>query len=76
MENYLVTLPLKLRKTLIQIRTRNHRLPTETGQWLHIPRKERTCNLCNDKIGDQFHFILECRELKDLRRKHLIALVD
>ena len=41
MENYLVTLPLKLRKPLIQIRTRNHRLPIETGRWLHIPREER-----------------------------------
>ena len=39
MENYLVTLPLKLRKPLIQIRTRNHRLPIETGRWLHIPGK-------------------------------------
>ena len=73
MENYLVTLPLKLRKPLIQIRTRNHRLPMETGRWLHIPREERICNLCNDRIGDKFHFILECRELKDLRRQYLKA---
>ena len=68
MENYLVTLPLKLRKPLIQIRTRNHRLPIETGRWLHIPREERICNLCNDtrirRLGDEFHFILECREVK------------
>ena len=40
MENYLVTLPLKLRKPVIQIRIRNHRLPIETGRWLHIPKRE------------------------------------
>ena len=71
MENYLVTLRLKLRKPLIQIKTRNHRLPIETRKWLNIPREERICNLCNDKIGDEFYFILECWDLKDLRRKYL-----
>ena len=59
LETYLVTPPLKLRKPLIQLRTRNHRLPIETGRWLHIPREERICNLCSDKIGDEFHVILE-----------------
>ena len=32
-EQYLVSLPLKQRKLFIQIRTRNHRLPIETGGW-------------------------------------------
>ena len=36
--------------------------------------KEReTYYLCTDKIGDEFHFILECRELKDAKRKYLKA---
>ena len=70
MENYLVTLPLKLRKPLIQIRTRNHRSPIEIARWL---QGRENCNLSNDKIGDEFHFILKCRELKDLRRKYLKA---
>ena len=33
MEKYLVTLPVKLRKAFIKIRTNNHRLPNETGRW-------------------------------------------
>ena len=71
MENYLVTLPMKFRKSLIKIRTRNHRLPIETGRWQHVTREERICNLCNQSLGDEFHFILECKELKDIRRKYL-----
>ena len=71
MENYLVTLPMKFRKSLIKIRTRNHRLPIETGRWQHVTREERICNLCNQSLGDEFHFILECKELKGIRRKYL-----
>lgn len=32
-EDYLVSLPFKLRKSFMQIKTRNHRLPTECGHW-------------------------------------------
>lgn len=71
MEKYLVTLPFKLRKSLIQIRTRNHRLPIETGRWTQVPRNERKCFLCNGNIGDEFHFILECKELIDQRKKYI-----
>ena len=70
MENYLVTLQLKLRKSLNKNKKPS---PIETGRWLHIPREERICNLSDDNIGDNFHFILECRELKDLRRKYFKA---
>ena len=70
-ENYLVTLPFKLRKALVQIRTRNNRLPIETGRWQQIPRDERICFLCKANIGDEFHFILECKELNDVRKQYL-----
>ena len=46
-ENYLITLPSKFRKRLIQIRTRNHRLPIETGRSQNVRRDERLCTLCN-----------------------------
>ena len=32
-ENYLKTTPYKLLKFMIKFRTRNHRLPIETGSW-------------------------------------------
>ena len=31
---------------------------------------ERLCTLCNsDQIGDEFHFILKCKSLKNLGKK-------
>lgn len=70
-ENYLVSLPHKFRKTLIQIRTRNHRLPIETGRWQQIDRDERCCHLCRSEIGDEFHYILVCNKLKNVRKLYL-----
>ena len=32
---------------------------------------ERICFLCNANIGDEFHFILECKELNDIRKQYL-----
>ena len=33
---------------------------------------ERLCKLCNSgQIGDEFHFILECKSLENLRKKYL-----
>ena len=70
-ENYLRVVPAKLRKFLIKIRTRNHKLPVEIGRWRRIPRDQRKCHLCDSDIGDEFHYILACKKLKDLRRKYL-----
>ena len=40
---------------LISFRTRNHRLPVETGRWYGIEHNNRKCNLCNTDIGDEHH---------------------
>ena len=68
MENYLITLPVKFRKAFIRIRTNNHRLPIETGRWRRAAMKDRTCNLCNETLGDEFHVIFECKQFKDIRK--------
>ena len=35
----------------------------ETGRWHGKSISERLCTLCNSgQIGDEFHFILECRK--------------
>ena len=70
-ENYLTKVPFKLRKYLIQIRTRNHRLPIEKGRWRRIPRENRKCHLCSQDIGDEFHYILSCSKLNNLCRQYL-----
>ena len=70
-EPYLVSLPTKQRKFFMQIRTRNHRLPIETGRWQKIQREERVCNLCKSEIGDEFHYVLVCQTLKNVRKQYL-----
>ena len=44
----------------------------ETGRWNGQFISERLSTLCsNGQIGDEFHFILECKSLENLRKKYL-----
>ena len=52
-------------------RTRNHRLPVETGRWRGIPFKERVCQFCSEDEGDEFHTIMVCQKFKAERVKFL-----
>ena len=71
-ENYLDILENKDRILLCRYRTCNHRLPIETGRWTNIDRNERYCQLCNsNKIGDEYHYILECQTCMHERKKFL-----
>lgn len=43
----------------------------ETGRWCNIPLNQRVCKLCNSgQMSDEFHYILECKELLMLRHKY------
>ena len=70
MESYL-SLSSNISIWLTRIRTANHRLPVETGRWYNIPRNNRKCNFCNNAIGDEYHFMLECQGLSYLRKQYL-----
>ena len=71
-EKYLDILNERDRITLTRFRTTNHRLPIETGRWLNIDRNDRTCTLCNsNKLGDEFHYLLECSSFHDDSRRYL-----
>ena len=71
MEHYLKTLSPK-KKIFVKFRTANHQLPVETGRWHGKSISERLCTLCNSgQIGDEFHFILECKSLENLRKNYL-----
>jgi hypothetical protein len=55
-----------------RFRTTNHYLPFETGRWRNIDRENRYCNLCNcQKLGDEYHYVLECSSLNDKRKQLL-----
>ena len=60
-ENYLIRMSPKMRKTLIDYRLCNNKLPIETGRWANIDRNLRKCKLCNSgTVGDEFHYVMEC----------------
>ena len=73
-EFYLNKLPEYLRVYISKIRTSNHRLPIQRGRYDGTLREERKCRLCDeDLVGDEFHFILECKNLQliELRNQYI-----
>lgn len=71
-ESYLDRLPTCYRIALTKFRTSNHRLPIERGRYANLPKHERLCTICDlNRVGDEFHFLLECPALSDLRHKYL-----
>ena len=71
MNNYFSFLTNRKCRILTAFRTRNHRFPVEIGRWTGIPLNERVCWLCNDDIGDEYHYIMKCRMFNDQRRKFI-----
>ena len=71
-ESYLIQLPWQLRHFLCKFRTTNHKLAVEQGRYANVVRHQRFCNICNErKLGDEYHFIMECVSLDDIRRTYL-----
>lgn len=62
--DYFSRLPISSCKKLMRFRTRNHRLPVETGRWKSIPLDERKCSYCDLDIGDEYHYLLVCDHFK------------
>lgn len=73
-ERYLSNLDSSLLYFYIKFRTRNHQLPIETGNWFKTPINQRFCNTCQNKIGDEFHYLFECPQFDD-KRKHFLKPV-
>ena len=69
-EKYLHLLPYPLWSKVCKFGSCNHRLPIEAGRYGNIPRLERT-HICSGKLGDEFHFIYECKNINELRRQYL-----
>jgi hypothetical protein len=58
--------------TFCKFRTGNDRLPIETGRWNGNDHGNRLCNICMDaEIGDEFHYILQCKSLANERKLYL-----
>ena len=48
-------------------------IPIEIGRWRRTPRENRKCHLYNTDTGDEFHYLLVCKELNNLRRQFIDA---
>ena len=71
-EKYLDLLNNKDRQILCKFRICNHRFPIETGRLERVPREDRTCTLCNNnQIGDEFHYLMECKMFCVERKQYL-----
>ena len=70
-EHYLQKPPFHMKKNLCLFRTRNHKLPIETGRWIRLDISERKCHLCYQDVGDEFHFLFSCQALAEERRKYI-----
>ena len=63
----------KHRIALSRLRTSSHHLAIETGRWqkpISIPYNDRKCIVC-DKLDDEYHFVIECTLLHDLRKLYI-----
>jgi hypothetical protein len=72
-EKYLIKIPCNLKIWITKLRTYNLKIPIETGRWRNIPVEKRICNMCNENIGDEFHYLFICKSPELVRiRENLI----
>ena len=72
-EKYLIKIPYNLKIWITKLRISNLKIPIETGRWRNIPVEERICNLCNENIGDEIHYLFICKSPELVRiRENII----
>ena len=69
--NYIKQLPKLLCRRFMAFRTRNHRFPVEVGRWFGTPFNECKCHLCNSDLGDEYHYLLVCKNFDNERKQYL-----
>ena len=70
--NYFNILPDDLSKAFCNFRILNQRMPIEWGRFLGTSMDDRICELCfHNKIGDKYHYLIECSYFSDARRVYL-----
>ena len=72
-ETYLLNVEIpEYRYALFRFRSSSHALNIETGRHFDVPSEHRYCMLCSTgDIEDEFHFLLVCTTLSNLREKCL-----
>ena len=73
-EHYLDALPYDLRFYMSRLRLASHSLRVQTGRFgvNRLERNLRLCLICNTvDIEDEYHFILVCKTLSEIRKKYI-----
>ena len=73
LENYLIRLNQSDRIHIAKLRCSNLKIPVETGRWSGVPMHQRICHLCENGIGNEFHYLFICpnQGVKALRDKYI-----
>ena len=67
-EKYILNLDNPFCKWLIKYRCGGANIPVISGRYDGVPFDERNCTLCNaNSLGDEYHYVLECPFLRNLR---------
>ena len=45
-------------------------LKVKTGRWRNVPRVERKCHLRSSDIGDEYHYLMICKNLRSIRKNY------
>ena len=71
-ESYLIKLPAGYKRIFTKFKTLNHKLPVKKGRFSKLPRNMRICENCDcNNLCDEYHFLLECPALNDIRKKYI-----
>lgn len=69
--DYLTKLDYRTAQPILRFRTQNHYLPVESGRHHNVDYLERTCPFCPGLLGDEYHYICECKQFDDERKAFL-----
>ena len=75
-EPYLRINSRKDRQIISKFRTSCHGLEIERGRYTGIKAENRKCQICNNAIEDELHFLLKCNTLKEIRSPYLSKLIS
>ena len=71
-EDYLTQLSGQNKCIFTKLRLSLLKFPVTPGRYDDIPYEQRYCTFCDEHlIGDEFHYILVCKNFNDLRNEYI-----
>ena len=67
---------LNVKRSFASLRCGNSPLRIETGRYEGLAVEERVCELCNNGVEDEFHFMILCPAFNTERRELYLSISD